>query len=332
MEATTVSNPLLPAIVETQVGDEIKEMLIERFTPFLEQVSEWKEKAESLVVTDVSQTREMKMAKEARLALKDIRVTADKIRKELKEDSNRYNKAVQAVYNVIEASITPIEEHLHKQEKFKEVYEMQQREKLRLEREELSKDVRQYMIANINLGEITEDDFTRLLDGAKLLKQQEEEAKAKAEAERIEREKAEAEERERLRIENERLRTEAEKREAEMKAERDRLEQEQRAKNIAEAKARKEIEQKAAAAKAELERIEAELKAEREAKERAEAEREAAEQAELAKNDRQKVVSLVEDLKSLKTKYEFKAKKYKVLYFAVCELLEKIIVYINSKN
>lgn len=74
------------------------------------------------------------------------------------------------------------------------------------------------------------------------------------------------------------------------------------------------------------------MKAEREAKERAEAEREAAEQAELAKNDRQKVVSLVEDLKSLKTKYEFKAKKYKILYFAVCELLEKVIVYINSKN
>jgi hypothetical protein len=326
------NNELAIVISETQVPEDMQKSLIEYFTPFLQQAADWKEKAESLVVTDITQTHEMKMAREARLAIREIRLAADKTRKMLKEDSLKYGRAVQGAYNVIEAVISPIESHLEKQEKFKELYELRQKEKLRLEREELSKDVREYMIVNINLGEITQTDFERMLNGAILQKQAAEQAAIKAEEERQARLKQEAEERERLRIENERLKAEAEERERERQVELDRLEMEQRKANIAAAKLKKEAEAKLAAERAERERLEAELKAKQEAELKAEQERQAAIEAELSKGDKAKLSDLISDLEALQSKYEFKAKKNKALYKIVVELLGKIIVYINSKN
>lgn len=332
MNTTMIDNELLLAVSETAVDSEIQVMLVERFTPFLDQAREWSERAAALVVTDINQTREMKMAREARLALREIRINADKLRKQLKEDSLRYGRAVQGVYNVIEASIAPIEKHLEAQEKFREIYEMNQREALRLEREALVQDVRGYMISNINLGEITEEDFQRLWTGAKLQRDAAEQAARKAEEERIARAQAEAQERERLRQENERLKAEAEAREKARREELDRLEMEQRAANIKAAQERQEAERKVAEERAARERVESELRAKQEAEARAEAERQAAVEAELSMGDKAKVQALVADLRSLQTKYEFRSKKYKTLYIAVTELIEKIIVYITSKN
>lgn len=309
-----------------------QQFLIDRFIPFFEQAIEWKEKAESLVVTDINQTREMKMAREARLALREIRINADKNRKALKEDSLRYGRAVQGVYNVIEAVISPIENHLEKQEKFKEIYEMNHREALRLEREQLAKDVREYMISNINLGEITEEDFQRLWSGAKLQKQAAEEAERKAEEDRQERLKAEAEERERLRVENERLRAEAVRIAAEKKAELDKLEAEMKAAKEKAAQERAEAEKQAAAARAEAARIAAELRAKEEAEARAEAERQAAIEAELSKGDNLKFQDFKDDLLKIKNKYIFKSKKYKNIQNECIILINKILIHITAKE
>lgn len=339
MNSTKTESPLAVAALETGLEISIQEMLVSRFTPFLEQTAEWRERAESLVVTDINQTREMKMAREARLALREIRINADKLRKELKEDSLRYGRAVQGVYNVIETNISPIEKHLEAQEKFKEIYEMKQREAiraqreaLRIEREALTFDVRDYMILNINLGEITQDDFEKLHNVAKIQKQDADNAAEKAEAERIERMKAEAEERERMRLENEQLKAEAVKRETERRAELDRIEFEQRKANIEAARIRKEADEKVAVERAELERLQSELRAKVEAEQRAEAERIAAIEVELGKGDKAKFDDLISDFRALKTKYEFKSKKHKALYVSVCELIEKIMVYISSKK
>lgn len=332
MNTVNSDNVLILAVSETAVDQEIQTMLVDRFTPFLEQAREWNDRAAELIVTDISQVREMKMAREARLALREIRINADKLRKQLKEDSLRYGRAVQGVYNVIESVISPIEKHLETQEKFREIFEAEQREKLRLEREELVKDVRQYVIANINLGEITEDDFQLLWNGAKMQKQAAEIEAKRLEAERNAIAEAEAQERERLRLENERLKVEAEAQEQARRAELDRLEMEMRAANIKAAQERKEAEARAAEAQREAERLAAELRAKQEAEARAEADRLAAIEAELSMGDKAKVKALISDLAALKTKYEFKSKKYKTLYIAVTELLDKIINYITSKN
>lgn len=115
-----------------------KDAIQTAFLPFAQQFEEWKEKAGQIIVSDVSQIEEMKAAREARLALVKVRTGADKVRQELKAESLKYGKAVQEVYNKIEASITPIEQYLEAQEKFKEVVEAKERaEKLNARMEQI---------------------------------------------------------------------------------------------------------------------------------------------------------------------------------------------------
>ena len=59
------------------------------FTPFLLQAEERKSKALAINVTDISQKEEMNNARALRLQLKQVRVSADKLREELKEESLR---------------------------------------------------------------------------------------------------------------------------------------------------------------------------------------------------------------------------------------------------
>lgn len=269
--------------LEKQTGDYIKE----KFLPFFEQAQEWKSKAETLVVTSVTQTREMQMARQARLALRDIRINADKIRKELKEDSLRYGKAVQGVYNVIEYLIAPIEKHLEEQEKFAEIQDAKRRAELKANREMELQPYAEFVPMGIDFGLMTDIDWIKFLHGIKLQYQAKVDEEARIEAERIAKEKAEADERERIKKENERLKKEAEEKEKQLQAERAKAEAERKA---AEEKARierekaeaerKAIEEKARkereAADAEAKRIKAEqdakIESERKAREKAEAE------------------------------------------------------------
>ena len=229
----------------------------------------------------------MKQAREARLAIKAIRIEADKTRKSLKEDSLRYGKAVQGVYNVIEYMIKPIEEHLEKQEKFAEIAEANRKEALHNERVAL---LQPYGVdcTSYDLRNMSAEAFTQLLDGSKLAYENKIAEAKRIEEERIAAEKAEQERIEAQRIENERLKAEA--------AERERVLAEERAKAEAERKAieekarieREALEKKAAEEKAEADRlakIEADkqaeiLAAERKERERVEAELKAKQQAE----------------------------------------------------
>lgn len=217
------------------------------------------------------------MARQARLALKDIRVNADKTRKALKEDSLRYGKAVQGVYNVIEFLITPIEKHLEGQEKFAEIQEANRKAALKKEREIEVTPWQEFMPYGLDFGNMTDSDYNNLLNGAKLQQASKIEAEQKAEAERVEREKQEAAEREAMRIENERLKAEREAREKEveaeiLKAEAARIEAEKQAKAERESREKLEAEMKAKAA--------AEQAAKQQAEEAAAAELKAKQQAE----------------------------------------------------
>lgn len=281
----TMSNKqlqVLDVIESAGLEQDTTQTLRQKFLPFWEQAEKWRNIAEGLVVTDESQAREMKMAREARLALRSIRVEADKTRKALKEDSIRYGKAVQGVYNVIEYLIKPIEEHLQEQENFVLIQEQKRRDALNEERERLIAPYIDFVTADIPLTNTPwaelGDRFAGILAQAKADKEAHDQEQARREAERIAREKAEAEERERIRKENERLR--AEKAELERK----------------QAKEREEAERKLAAERAERERLEAEARqreAEEQAKQEAEeAERRKAEQA----PDREKLLSFAAEL------------------------------------
>lgn len=241
--------------VEPKTGLAIREA----FAPFFADADEWRVKALAIKVTDVSQKADMAMARVIRLKLKDIRVSADKKRKELKEDSLRYGRAVQGAYNILEYLITPIEKNLEESEKFAEVQEAKRQADLKASREIQLAPWAEFVPFGLNLGTLSEDDFQKVLSGAKLQHQAKIDSEAKAEAERQERIKAEeaekarvAEENRKLREENEakeralaEQRAEQEKQLAAERAEREKLEAEKRAREQAEA-AEKELQRVAA--------------------------------------------------------------------------------------
>ena len=268
--------------------------LKKRFLPFWEQANEWAERAKTLVVTDESQTAEIKMARVARLALRDIRVAADKERKELKAESIRKGKAIQGIYNIIEYLIKPTEEYLYTQEKFVEIRQEAARQELNREREAKAAPWSQYIDytalpeTNAPWADLTAEQFQAFLDRAGKLKL----AHEKAEAERLAAEQARLEEEARIRAENERLKKEAEERELQASEERRAMEEQAR-------KEREQAQAKLDAERAARARLEAENRkreeAERKAREAEEAARRKAEQA----PDKEKLLAFAADLSSL---------------------------------
>jgi hypothetical protein len=294
--------------------------LRDAFEGYFRQADEWRQKALGIQITRHDQVREMKLARETRLALREIRINAEKARKRLKEDSIKKGKAIDGIYNMLAYAVEPLEKHLLEQEQFVERMEAERIAKLKAEREEaltaIGVDVSFY-----NLGEMEDATFQQLLETHQIAFTARQEAARKAEAERIERERQEAEERarreaeaaaerERLRAENEQLAREKAEAEAQAKAEREaaeaaRLKAEAKARQereAIEAKARAEreaAEVKAAEERAAREKLEAEIRAKQEAEEKAKAEREAAARAAAAAPDRDKLDALAQAILAL---------------------------------
>lgn len=285
-------------IKETGLEPTKADVIIKSFTGFLEQTKEWEAKAKAIVITDISQTKEMRDAREARLALKSIRVNAENVRKELKEQSLREGKAIDGIANVIKALIVPIEEHLEKQEKFVEVQEEARKEKVNAERiVKLSAFIPDTSI--YNLKEMSDEAFEKLLETSKIASEAVLAAEKKAEQERVAQEKAQAEEQKRIKLENEKLKKEAEAREKALAKER--AEQEKKL-EVERAKARAEAEAR--------EKAEAELEAKRQAEEgkRLVELKQAEEDKQRAKDERYKTF-LKENGYSTNTKHLFHIEK-----------------------
>lgn len=260
MENITIisTNELANVVSQNNIPANNAAALQAAFMPFFEQASEWREKAFAIKVTNIGQTAEMGRAKQARLALRDIRLETEKTRVKLKEESLRTGKAIDGMANIIKALVVPIEEYLEGQEKYGErMKQKAQAEQRDLRTCEFGKYI-EFLPPNVDLGTISDEEHAKHLHMAKALWDAREAETQRIENERIEREQREAAEREAMRLENEHLRAEAEKHEAAMQAEREERERLQR-----------EHEAKIAAERAETER----LRREAEAKEQAERER-----------------------------------------------------------
>jgi hypothetical protein len=254
--------------------------VLDSFTQYFEEASKWEAQTKGLVITDVSQTKEMNLAREGRLQLKQVRVNAKKTHDKLKEESLIQGRFIDAIYNLIEGVTKPIETALLEKEQFVERQEAARIEAIRVSRAEALA-VYEVDTSFYDLGNMPESSYAQLLENSRIAAESRAQAQRKAEEDRIAAEKAEQEERARIAEENARLKAEAEKREAEIAAER-------KAREDAEAieRARVEAEQKAKdeAARAEQAKIEAENerlrqeaeKARRELQAKADAEAEAA--------------------------------------------------------
>jgi hypothetical protein len=279
---------LITIIQESGLEKTQGQIILDNFSSFIKEASEWEVKAKAIVIKDISQVKEMADAREARLALKAIRVNAENVRKSLKEKALREGKAIDGIANVIKALIVPLEEHLEKQEKFAENLEIERKAKVEAQRSfELQKYVED--ITLYNFKDMSDEAFTNLVGTLKLAFQAKEEVIKKAEQDRIEKEKLEAEERKKQRLENIKLKAEAEAREKELAKERAKQEKKLEAERL---KTKKEAEAR--------EKVEAELKAKKEAYEKAKKEAEQKLQAEkLAKLEAEKKAELAPDREKL---------------------------------
>lgn len=316
---------IIKVLQENKLEPATSQAIEVRFLPFFEQAKEWKAKAEELVVTDITQKKEMKMAREARLALKQIRVEAEKVRKSLKEDSLRYGRAVDGIYNLIEATISPIEKHLEKQEKFEELYKAKVKAELRSSRQQVLQPFMEYVPYGIDIAELPEEEFAKIVNGAKLQKEYAEQQQKREAEEREARIKKEAEERERLEKEHkeaqERLEKERKERaQAEAKLEKERKE--------AEAKLLKE--RKEAEAKLEQERKEKEAKLEEERRQREEIEAKLAEQLRLKQEAEKKKADELKAKLAAEKKAAAAPDKEKILAF--CEYVKAGIPKLKTED
>lgn len=309
-EAATTTAPA-PLALKLDEGLEpaTAQSLREAFESYFKQADEWRAKALTIQITRPDQIREMKLARETRLALREIRINAEKTRKRLKEDSLRKGKAIDGIFNMLAFAVEPLEKHLLEQEQFIARIEEARKAKLKADREAalapFGVDVTLYQ-----LGDMADDVFEQLLETNRLAYAARQEAARKAEAERIareareaeeraKREAAEAAERERIRIENERLRAEKEAAEAAARAEREKADAERREIERKAAAERAAAEAKAAAERQAREKAEAELRARQEAEARAKAEQEAAARAAAAAPDRDKLLALAGGIRGL---------------------------------
>jgi len=293
-------NQLAVIINESGLEKSKAQILLENFSNYFEIASEWEQKAKSLIVTREDQKAEMKMAREGRLFLKEKRVAIENTRKQLKEQSLREGQTIDSIARILKNLIEPIETHLEEQEKFIQIQEEKRLGERFMIRQNETVPYFEFIPYGLDLKNMNEDDYQKLLNGAKLQLQAKKDAEKKAEQERLAREKAEAEEKERIRQENERLRKEADEKEIELTQQRAKAEAERRK---AEEKARKERELIEAKLRAEREakvKVEAELKAKAEAEENARKEAEKARKKAEAAPDKQKLLAFAEAIDNIK--------------------------------
>ncbi len=319
---------LIKIVEENQLEKTQGQFLLDSFQEFIQQVNEWEAKAKAIVITDISQVKEMSEAREARLALKSIRTNAENTRKNLKEKALREGKAIDGIANIIKALVVPLEEHLEKQEKFVENLEKERIEKINTQRElellKYTQDIQLY-----NYKEMSDEVFEKLIGTIKLAYDKEQEAIKQAELERLENEKKEKEEQERIKIENAKLKAEAEAREKELakeRAEQEKKLEAERAKAKAEAEAREKLEKEL------KDKKEAEEKAQKEAATKLQAEKlarlEAEKKAELAP-DKEKLNKYAVELGCLETP-ELKTKEAKETLSKALKLLGEVVAILKS--
>lgn len=251
-------NPLVKMVEESGLEKTKAQILLDNFKNYFEVAAKWEAQAKTIKVISENQESDMKIARVGRLELRDMRITLEKKRKELKEQSLREGKAIDGIANALKAVIIPIEEYLEQQEKFVEIQENKKREAMRIE---IEKKLEEERIAKEKAEE--EERLRIKLENEKLKKEAEQrekllfEERAKAEAERKKQDET-------LRLEREKAELEKRKQEEELrkqKEESDRIQREIEAKSRAEQdRIKKEAEAKAEDQRKEKERLEELLK------------------------------------------------------------------------
>ena len=190
------------------------QQLTQAYADLKTQADGWMEKAREIKVTDVSQVKEMKLARESRLALVKVRGNVERLRVSLVADAKKYTSGVDAYARAIREESEAVEAVLFDAENFAVRKEEERKAALREARGKVLTEMG-VNPAMYQLGEMGEPDWQQLHAGLVAAKEQ-----ARVASEQLAKKQAEElAERQRIAAENERLRREA----AAAKAEADRL-------------------------------------------------------------------------------------------------------------
>lgn len=264
----------------TQEKITLDESALEKFDPTVAQLTSMVEKTKDLKATDLKDKTQLETVRKARIELKKTRVAIEKYGKDLRDDANKFSKAVIAKEKELIGIIEPEEERLKAIE--------EEAEKLAIKEERIVKlPARRERLAAIGDSVEVSDDDLLLMDANDFEAYYNARVADKLNADKV---KAEADQRAR----DEEQRKENERKEAEIKAREDaaREKEEANAKEEARLKAEKEArerEEKAREEEREKARLaeEKRLEDEKRAKEEV-AKKEAEEKAKLAKREEYK--------------------------------------------
>lgn len=277
MEVTQIEAPEVEklSVIIAEGGLELTdaEQIKQSYIPFFEQMSVIKAESAKINFESPSDIDE-KIARELRLRLVKIRTGSEDVKNNRKNIHQLKANLEQSAWNLIRDTCKLDEERFAQVERHREIKAAAERAEKKAIRTEELKPLAEFVPFGIDLGSMADEDYQKLLAGAKAQQKFKAEESARLEAERIAAEKAKAEENARIKAENERLQAEKAKAEAQAKKEREALE-----KKLAAEKAKAEKERQDAEAKLKAER-EAREKLEREAKAKSEAEAKAKREAE----------------------------------------------------
>ena len=213
METTQETNIVTTALAKSSLKEETKIQLMNHFGKFEDQIAEWEGQAFGIVVTDVTQKDIINQAKEGAKFLQGVRISIEKLHKELKAEVLPYGQLLDLIKRELTRKIEPLETHLDAQADFVKNQEKKYKSELRASRLEAMKPYRMEGDGydNFPLEDMAESAFRTHLNGLQVAHEQREAEKAEIARVKVENERIAAEERERILAENERLRIAQEK-------------------------------------------------------------------------------------------------------------------------
>jgi len=340
----------LIVFVEQSGIDKVKgNQITESLNVFFAKAQEWDATISAIVINDISEVGKMKMAREGRLTLKNLRLDSDKVVK-AKRDEIKYRMANDLLEDklwlkagqMVEAVYKNLETKLEEKEKYAENKERERKEQIRISRLEILSDYPEFDHQFTDLLNISDESFYQLISGLRASREKRIADEQAAEDLRLKKEKDEADERERIRQENERLKKEREEDEKRRDAERKKEAEERRLIEEKAKKERDEAELRLKKEREEKEALEKKIRLQKLADEKIKKDAEAKLAAELriAKEEEKKLLKAPDEQKlfilaktiNMIILPEMKTDEGKKIILSVRELLQKVSAFIVEKS
>ena len=166
---------LVPVLSVSGAEVSIQNQVVKTLAEFITKAKEWNTTIESLQITSADEIGKMKMAKEGRLTLKNMRLngkkTVEVIRKSIKDRMSSdiiEDKLWMKSWQIVEDIYDNLESKLEAKENFAKKLEEERIKKLKEDREAQLTPYSAFVPFGIDLANMGEEDFQKVLSGARL--------------------------------------------------------------------------------------------------------------------------------------------------------------------